>query len=111
MSCGTATNDNGEINTKEIKSFFEITVSWAELISAKFGVEEGDAYTIQAFNTLSDGDIANHPASEAGWSANFIANNPTTMDIGLSEPVPEPASFALLALGLAGLGFNRRKAS
>jgi hypothetical protein len=57
-------------------------------------------------------------ADGAGWQGNFgpegapdeswAIDNVAVVLNGV-EPVPEPATFALLGLGLAGLGFSRRR--
>jgi hypothetical protein len=39
----------------------------------------------------------------------YMNNNLQRVDLFVQSEIPEPASFALIGLGLAGLGYSRRK--
>ena len=88
-----------------------VSLQSAAVVGAVFGAQPIDLQAVSDFNhTLSfaTGPVFNLPDGyTANSSSGLIVDNRWAASV--TNPAPEPATLALFALGLAGLGFSRRK--
>jgi len=78
---------------------------------ASLGLANGDTFYFDAYSSGSDGGdsavdaLANPNVSITGWGGPYTSSTTDDGGLGLNAyTVPEPSTYALLALGAAGLG-------
>jgi len=79
-----------------------------ELFATSYGLNElSSSYLYEITDNLADTTIAQ--ASSETFTTLYAAPAGTSIRGVAFAPVPEPASLSVVALGLAGIGFIRRR--
>lgn len=85
-----------------------IDASFADIASGTASPVLSRTLTDPVFGTLSGGITWGDATNDFGYDSNYLVDNVKFQDLGVS-PVPEPSTYAMMGLGLAGLLLGSRR--
>ena len=100
--------DPGSGPNGDFDSFLELTLDAGDYFVAVSSFSNFSNGTLDDFQ--NDGSTSGQYCLEVRTGAGFDAPaNPQCRELTFTETVPEPATLALLAVGIAGIGYRRRR--
>ena len=103
----SGTGDTNRLTT-DLDLFYGLVAGQSNAFIASFDTSSAGKFAASYVLTLSDADVG-AAASRLSYTLTLNLAGEVIEDDRVTETVPEPASIALLGLGIAGIGLQRRK--